>query len=165
MRRRDMMIDLSVSCTIDRPVAGVVSIVKAVCATPQRLYAFPYDMAVEEPSEGYGLMHRKTTDARAGSTPRVTPSGMTRFVMLVVEHVAMRFDERGEIEGMAADDSLRQIGVAALERVDDVLVIGDRTRRAVALRNREPADRAHVRKTLESVCEIIADFDSFTTAW
>jgi hypothetical protein len=43
-----MMIDLSISCTIDRPVA-VVSIVKAVCATPQRLYAFPYDMAVESP--------------------------------------------------------------------------------------------------------------------
>ena len=60
------------------------------------------------------------------------------------EKVAILLDVRGKVERMLADQSLGELGVAALERLDDAHVIDDRARGAVGLRNRHPANRAHV---------------------
>ena len=53
----------------------------------------------------------------------------------------MRFDIQREVERVLAHQRLDALGVARFERFDDAHVVFDRTRRAVALRDRHAPDR------------------------
>src|SRR5947209_5542187 len=70
-------------------------------------------------------------------------STVTAFKSLL-QKVAMLLYVRGEIERMLAHEAFGELRIPALERLDDAHVIDDRARRAIALRDREPANRAHV---------------------
>src|ERR1700722_18863334 len=61
-----------------------------------------------------------------------------------IQEVAIRFDEGREIQRVLAREPLRQLGIALLERLDDAQMVDDRTRRAVALRDRHPANGPYV---------------------
>src|SRR5258706_6119203 len=76
--------------------------------------------------------------------PRAAAPGPSRGGCRSGQKIAIRFDEGGKIERMLAREALGKFGIAPLQRLDDAQVVDDRTRRAVALRNRHPADRAHV---------------------
>ena len=60
------------------------------------------------------------------------------------EKIAVAIDVRRQIERVLAGEPLRQLGIALLERLDDVQVIDDRAGRAVVLRDRRPAYGAHM---------------------
>ena len=61
-----------------------------------------------------------------------------------VEKIAMRLDMRGEPQRVLARQPLGELRIAALQRLDDPQMVGDRTRRPVFLMDRDPADRPHV---------------------
>src|SRR4051812_39329401 len=76
--------------------------------------------------------------ASAGSSCR------TAELITSVEKIAMLVDVRRKVERVLPDQPLGQFGIAALQRLDDAHVIGDRSGGAVLLRDRHAADRPDV---------------------
>src|SRR5690348_15287324 len=65
-----------------------------------------------------------------------------------VEKIAVAVDVRGQIERVLAGEPFGELGVAPLERLDDLQMVDDRARRPVVLRNRGATDRAHVQEQI-----------------
>src|ERR1700741_844115 len=65
-----------------------------------------------------------------------------------VQEVAVFLDVRGEIERMLAHQPLGELRVAVFQRLDDLHVIDDRSRGAIALGDRHPPDRAHMNEEI-----------------
>src|SRR3989304_3928098 len=61
-----------------------------------------------------------------------------------IEIVDVPLDMRGEVERVLADQPLGQLGVARLQRLDDVHVVDDRAPRPVLFRDRAHAGGADV---------------------
>src|SRR5260370_22248389 len=97
------------------------------------------------------LMHLPpSTPAQAGAyfSTRCAPdewipafAGMTPFG---VEKIAVLLDMRGKSQRVLAREALGKVGVAPFQRVNDPHVVRDRARRAIALVDRDLADRPHV---------------------
>ena len=60
----------------------------------------------------------------------------------------MSIDVRGEVESVLAGEELGQLGIALLESFNDLQMIDDGARGAIALRDCGSADRAHVEQEI-----------------
>lgn len=61
-----------------------------------------------------------------------------------IEEIAILLDVRRKVERVLSNEPLGQLGVAALQRLDDAHVIGNRAGRAIFLRDRHAANRPDV---------------------
>src|SRR5207302_3321981 len=85
------------------------------------------------------------THTSTGSPPENwIPTFVGMPLLCRIEKIAVLLDMRGEPQRVLARQTLGQLGLAPLQRLDDPHMVGNRTRRAVVLMDRDLADRAHV---------------------
>src|SRR5258707_12253843 len=108
----------------------------------------------ESGNPGLPLRRSPLGPAFAGVTVFLGYRGARHLVTCRVEKIAVLLDMRGKPQRVLAAQSLGQVGVAPLQRLDYPQMVGNRTPRPVFLMDRDLADSAHVD---EQVCCHLAE--------
>src|ERR1700757_2557048 len=82
--------------------------------------------------------------ANAGNAPHIPYYRPVGRIASLIEEIAVPIDVRRQVQRMLARQAFRKLRVTALQRLDDLQMVNDGTRCAIALRDGRAPDRADV---------------------